>query len=63
MSDEIKKIMASNMIKIIENTVPEKRQETIELLNSMTEEIKSMIEKIEMHVQNVLDEMKKQKQD
>ena len=63
MSDEIKKIMASNMTKIIENTVPEKREETTELLNSMIEEIRSMIEKIEMHVQNVVDEMKKQKQD
>ena len=63
MSEEIVGIIKQNMIKILENTVPEKREETQALLNSIMEEIIVSIAQVEKNMKNMLDKIQKLKQD
>ena len=59
MSEEIVGIIKQNMIKILENTVPEKREETQALLNSIMEEIIVSIAQVEKNMKNMLDKIQK----
>ena len=63
MSEEIVGIIKQNMIKILENTVPEKREETQALLNSIMEEIIVSVAQVEKNMKNMLDKIQKLKQD
>ena len=59
MSEEIVGIIKQNMIKILENTVPEKREETQALLNSIMEEIIVSVAQVEKNMKNMLDKIQK----
>ena len=59
MSEEIVGIIKQNMIKILENTVHEKREETQALLNSIMEEIIVSIAQVEKNMKNMLDKIQK----
>ena len=61
MSDEILNIFKQNFIKIIENTIPEKRKETEELLSSTMEELIASIGQIEKNMTELLEKIQKLK--
>jgi len=61
-SDEILNILKQNLNKILENTIPEKRQETQELLNSIISEIMATLAKLEKGMTETLEKIEKQKQ-
>lgn len=61
MSDEVSNIFKQNFSKIIENTIPEKREETEELLNSIMEELIVSLAKIEKNMTEFLEKIRKLK--
>jgi len=61
MSNEILNIFKQNFIKIIENTIPEKRKETEELLSSTMEELIASIGQIEKNMAELLEKIQKLK--
>jgi len=61
MSDEIANIIAQNAQKILENTIPEKRQENEELLNSIMTELSVSVKKIEENLARTLEQIRQAK--
>lgn len=62
MSNEIDNIIRQNFTKILENTKPDKIQETQELLNSVMQEISVCIAKADRNVTATLDIIQKHKE-
>lgn len=63
MSEEINEIFSRHTHKIIENTIPEKREETAELLGSIILEIGLCLEKINNNIIKALKQIESKKQE
>ncbi len=62
MSSEVENIFKQNFIKILENTIPEKREETEELLSSTMEELIVSFAKLEKNLTEILEKIQKLEQ-
>jgi len=62
MSSEVENIFKQNFIKILENTIPEKREETEELLSSTMEELIASFAKLEKNLTEILEKIQKLEQ-